>query len=319
MTSRRLRATALLTVLASTVLAGCGSSGGGSDDADALQIGVMIYDTQLPFAAPLQDSLRAKAEELGADIDILDGQGDSTREAQVIQQFVTQRKDVILAMPSDADAIVPAAQLATEAGVPVLALSNEINDPDARVTYVGVDNVGYGSRLAEAARQVAGDNARVAVIMGELGSSAERDRTEGIAQYMSEHPGMTMLAQQSANWDNAQALQIGQDLLSKYPEGAIDVIIGEGPETAAAARYAAQAGRTDVQFVVGDVSKDVAAALHEGAVAAAVFQDPYDLGQRALADAVAVAKGEEVPDPDMGETQIFTAEQADSIPEHSLF
>lgn len=321
MLSRRAPLIAAALGLIAALLSACGSSAGGSGStaAGGYKIGVMVFDTQLPFAAPVLDALRAESKKSGVDIDIQSGQADPTREAQIMQQFTTQRKDLILAWPSDADAIVPSAKQAQSAGIPVVAMSSDFSDTSARKTYVGTNDVQFGEQIAAAAEEVGGSDAKIAVILGQLGSTPQRDRSEGIEKYIADHPGMTILAEQTADWDNAKALKVGQDLLNKYPRGSIDVIVGQGPETVSAARYAAKAGRTDVKFVVGDVSRDVAESLKGGIAAAAVWQDPYFLGERAIRTAVAILDKKEYADPDTAPTKVITSADADTIPSHSLF
>ena len=139
---------------------------------------------------------------------------------------------------------------------------------------------------------------------------------------MAAHPGMQIIAKQTANWDNAQALKVGQDLLAKYPPGTLDAIICEGPEGAAAAKYAASAGRTDVKFVVGDTSQDVKAQLEAGTIAATAFQNFFDQGGTAIQYAVDAASGREgeVPQPNAyAPIDLYTAADVQKIPDNSLF
>jgi len=294
----------------------------GASSGKKLHIGVMLFNTDLPFYAPLTAGINAEAAKLGVDVDIQNGQLDPARQAQLIQQFVTQKKDAILVSASDADAVVPAVRLANAAHIPVLGLTNDIGEGASRLTYVGSDNVKFGSLLAEGASKIVGPKARVAVILGALGTTSQRQRSQGIEEYMKAHPGMNMLAQQTANWDNAQALKVGQDLLSKYPKGTIDAILTEGPEGATAAKFAASNGRTDVKFIVGDISKDVRDQLVAGTIAGGVFQNPYDQGVTGVQFAVDAASGKaaSVPQPNAYQPIAFySAAEAAKIPTNALF
>jgi ABC-type sugar transport system substrate-binding protein len=308
------------------VLSGCSGSaagaGTGAPADESIDIGVMLFNTDLPFYAPLQDGIRAEAEELGVTVDIQNGQLDPARQAQLVQQFVTQGKDAIIISASDADAIVPAVTQANAAGIPVLGLTNDIGEGADRLTYVGSDNVKFGYLLAQGAAEVAGPDARIAIIMGALGTTSQRERSEGIAQYVAENPGIEIVAEQTANWDNAQALKVGQDLLAKYPPGTLDAILCEGPEGAAAAKYAASAGRKDVKFIVGDTSQDVMAQLQAGTIAATAFQNFFDQGGTAIQYAVDAAQGKsaEVPQPNAyAPIELYTAADVAKIPDNSLF
>lgn len=303
----------------------CGSetaAAGDNSGSGRLQIGVMLFNTDLPFYAPLSDGIRQKAEQLGVDVDIQNGQLDPARQAQLVQQFVSQGKDAIIISASDADAVVPAVRQANAANIPVLGLTNDIGAGAERLTYVGSDNVKFGSLLGEGALTVAGPKAKIAVILGALGTTSQRERTQGIEEFVKANPGLTIIDQQTANWDNAQALKVGQDFLSKYPPGTLDVVLAEGPEGAAAAKFAASNGRTDVKFVVGDISQDVRDQMAAGTIAGAVFQNPFDQGQTGVQYAVDAANGKsaDIPQPTAYQLlEFYTAADAAKIPANALF
>jgi ABC-type sugar transport system substrate-binding protein len=331
--TRRGVSLSLCAVVAAAGLAACGgsssdssssaSTGGGTAKAGKkVKIGVMLFDTNLPFYAPLQAGIKAQAEELGVDVDIQDGQLDPARQAQLIQQFVTEGKDAIVVSASDADAVVPAVRLANQRKIPVLGLTNDIGKGADRLTYVGTSNVEYGRLLGEGVKKYAGPNARVALIMGALGTTSQRDRTQGFKEFLAKNPGIKLLTAQAADWDNAKALKVGQDFLNKYRKGQIDAIVDEGPEGAAPAKYAAKAGRTDVKFIVGDTSTDVLQQLKSGTITASVFQDPFQQGRTGIKYAVAAAQGQQakVPNPMAYQKMLLIDKaQAVDVPTNALF
>lgn len=328
---RRQSAAVMLAGVVTVVLAvgACGSeessSGSGSANSGAkknVKIGVMLFSTSLPFYAPLQKGLKAEAAKLGAEVDIQNGQLDPAREGQLIQQFATQGKDAIIVSASNVDAVVPSVKVANQRDIPVMGLTNDIGKGAERLTYVGTDNVEFGRLLGKGALEAGGPNAKVALILGALGTSSQRDRTKGFNEFIAKNPGIKLLASQTGNWDNAQALKVGQDFLNKYGEGEIDVIVDEGPEGAAPAKYAAQNGREDVKFVVGDISTDVQAQLKSGTVAQAVFQDPYQQARTAVQYAVAAAGGQEakVPSPFAYQPmRLFGSDDWSKVPDNALF
>jgi ABC-type sugar transport system substrate-binding protein len=333
-TSRR--ACASLVACAAVVgLAACGSnsSSGGSDAGASgagapakagkeVKIGVMLFTTNLPFYAPLQAGIKAEAAKLGADVDIQDGQLNPARQAQLVQQFVTEGKDAIIISASDADAVVPAVRLANQHKIPVLGLTNDVGKGASRLTYVGTNNVDFGKLLGQGVKTYAGATARVALIMGALGTTSQRDRTAGFKQFLAQNPGIKLVASQAADWDNAKALKVGQDFLNKYPQGQLDAIVAEGPEGAAPAKYALKSGRTDVKFIVGDISSDVQQQLKAKTIAAAVFQNPYQQGVTGVRYAVMAARGKpaSVPSPfAYQQMSLFGSADWSKIPSNALF
>ncbi|MGD0187849.1 MAG: sugar ABC transporter substrate-binding protein [Roseiarcus sp.] len=264
-----------------------------------LQIGALVYDTTIPYFTPMIDGENQAAKDLNSKIDVQNGQSDLSKEIAIIQQFISQGKDVMVVTASDSKGIAPIIKVANQAGIPVIANNTVIIGAES-VTYVGSDNVTYGRTLAKAACGLLKGHGKVAVIEGVLGSSPQFDRKAGIeAEFAEKCPGVTILADQTANWDNAQALSVGQDFLNKYGPGKIDAIIDEGPEGVAPARWAHQNGRDDVKWILGDVPKAVAAAIRDGYVAAAVWQDPKEQGYKSVENAVNWVRGnkDKVPRP----------------------
>jgi ribose transport system substrate-binding protein len=100
--------------------------------------------------------------------------------------------------------------------------------------------------------------------------------------YLKDYPKVEILAKQSADWDNAKALAITQDWLSKYPKGTIDAIVDQGPEGATGAKYGFDNGRTEIKFMMGDYPADVKAGIEAGYIYGTVDQDPYPQGVNAV-------------------------------------
>jgi ribose transport system substrate-binding protein len=122
---------------------------------------------------------------------------------------------------------------------------------------------------------------------------------------------------QAADWDNAKALAITQDFLSKYPKGSLSAIVDQGPEGVTGANFAAEQGRTDVKFIMGDYPLDVRNAILKGTVHGTVDQDPSPQGVYAVKDAVLWLDGKKdaVPAPNHYlDLPIITKENADKYP-----
>jgi len=284
-------------------LAACSSSGGGaggsSNGQKQYDIGVLVFDTTVPYFTPMIQGEKDAAAKAGVKLDIQNGQGDLAREIAIINQFVAQGKDAMILTVSDGKGVVPALQAAHAAGIPVIAENTVIEDKKV-VTYIGSDNVKVGNTLAEAVCANVPADGKIAVILGVMGSSPQLDRLKGLQDGLKEKcSGVSILDQQTANWDNAQALAVGQDFLNKYGKGQIDAIVDEGPELQTPAQWAKTNGRSDVKFIGVDVPKSVAPLIADGTITAEVYQSPYEQGQWAVQDAVNWLNGDKskVPTP----------------------
>ena len=265
------------------------------------RIGFMIWNTSVPFYSNLIKGANETAEKHGIKLDIQSGNGDLATQISVVQQFIAQQVDMILIAPSDPKGIVPVIRQANDANIPVMAVntSADLSTGAKVVTYVGVDDFAFGQRQGELVVKAVGENAKIAYILGKLGTSAQLAREAGLMDTLNKYPGIEIVEKQAADWDNSKALAITQDYLSKYQPGTIAAIVDQGPEGVNGANFAAENGRTDVKFIMGDYPADVRNAIIKGTVYGTVNQDPAPQGVTAIEDAVLVltGKADQVPTP----------------------
>ncbi|HEY0119000.1 MAG TPA: sugar ABC transporter substrate-binding protein [Cellulomonas sp.] len=277
------------------------SSGGTGAPADDLRIGYMIWNTSVPFYSGLIEKAQATADELGVDLDIRNGNADLATQIGVVEQFIAEDFDIILISPSDPQGIVPAVKEANAAGIPVMAVNTMADTSTGAelVTYVGVDDVEFGRIQGELLVEAIGDEGTYAYVQGTLGTSAQLQRQQGLEEVLADHPGITRVAEISANWDNAAALAATQDLLNRFGPGDLDAIVGQGPEIVSGANHAQESGRDDVVFIAGDYPADVRAAIRSGAIYGTPDQMPDPQGEQAVRYAVAWLTGDQdsVPQP----------------------
>ena len=265
------------------------------------RIGFMIWNTSVPFYSNLIKLAKETAAKNGIQLDIQSGNGDLSTQISIVQQFIAQQVDMIMIAPSDPKGIVPVIRQASAANIPVMAVNTkaDISTGAKVITYVGVDDFVFGQHQGELLAKALGGKGKVAYILGKLGTSAQLDREAGLMDALKKYPDIKILEKQAADWDNAKALAITQDFLSKYPQGAIDAIVDQGPEGVNGASFAATSGRTDVKFIMGDYPLDVRNAIIKGTVYGTVDQDPAPQGQVAIEDAVLWfgGKGDKIPSP----------------------
>jgi ABC-type sugar transport system substrate-binding protein len=295
-----------------------GFSGTMSEAAER-KIGLMIWNASVPFYSNLIKGAQDTAKELGVTLDLQSGNGDLATEISVVQQFIAQGVDAILIAPSNAKGIVPVIKQANEAGIPVIAVNNRVDtETGAKVaTFVGVDDFTFGQQQGELLAKGLGGKGKVAYILGKLGTSAQIDRKAGLVDTLKKYPDITIVEEQSADWDNAKALAVTQDFLSRFPAGQIDAIIDQGPEGVNGAAFAKQSGRTELKFILGDYPADVRNAIVGGTVYGTVNQDPGPQGVTAVQDAVKLLDGKtaEVPAPNhFLDLPIVTKDNVDQYP-----
>jgi ribose transport system substrate-binding protein len=196
-------AVAGLTVLA---LAACtsnepadnGNSGGGTSEAEAGSNDEAGDTVVIGFSAPAADhgwmgsiteSARSTAEQYDdIDLRVAEGTNDVNLQISQVETFINEGVDAIVLLPFDGAAMTPVALEAMAAGIPVINVDREFNDPNAaRVTVLG-DNYGMGVSAGAYICEQLGDNpdAVVAEIAGIDSLPLTQDRSRGFEDSLSE-------------------------------------------------------------------------------------------------------------------------------------
>lgn len=246
--------------------------------ASNIHICMMIFDTSIPFYTNLIKGANDQAAKLGVKLDIVNGTAELTGQIAVVQQFITQKCSAILVASSDSTGIVPVVKQANDAQIPVFAVNLTIGEGADVVTYVGVDDYTFGQNQGKLLLQALPSGGKVAYINGKLGVGAQIQRKAGLMDVIKSHPEIQIIEEQSANWDNGQALALTQDWLNKHAKGTLDAIVDQGPEGSTAAKYVSENGRTEIKFIVGDFPQSVKDGIAAGYIYGTTDQDPTPQG-----------------------------------------
>jgi ribose transport system substrate-binding protein len=298
--TRSVRGHALLPIaglLALVALAGCGSSGKNSASgatSGTKRIGIMIKNTSLPIQGQSIKAFEEGGSKYGYEVSIRSGQGQISQEVNVVQQFVAEHVNLIMMNPSDPVGILPAIAQANAAGIPVIVVNSAVAPSAKTVCYVGVDDVAYGEKEAQALVSAIGTKGNVAVVLGAIGDPPEVNRLAGIKKVLAGYPNIKLAAMQTGNWESSAELSVVQDFLSRYGPGQLNAVIIE-EANAQAAQYAHTHGRSEVKFIEGDFPSSVKAGIEQGYIAADVNQDPYTQGVEAMKIAHEYLSGNKTP------------------------
>jgi len=270
---------------AAVAVAACGSSQSGSAPSGSgghITVGVMIKDTTQPFWSPVMAGYKKMAAQYGWTMDLRNGQSNPATEVAAVQQFITDKVNMIFVSPDTPTGLIPVIAQANAAGIPVIVVNSAVAKGAKILSFVGASDPQYGQALGKAVVSALGPGGgNIAVIRGKPGDSPDTLREQGLMSVLSKHPKIHVLSQQPANWQNALALSVTQNFLTKYPGSRLQAIVDFGPEGYEGAEYAQKAGR-HVKFIVGDYPLQVRSAIESGAIYAAVDQDPEIQSETAM-------------------------------------
>ena len=200
-------ATGLVAGLAAFALAACTGNdsnddkadlGGGTSQADNGSNDEAGDKVVIGFSAPAADhgwmgSITQSAKDVAAQYDdvelrVAEGTNDVNLQISQVETFINDGVDAIVLLPFDGAAMTPVALKAMEAGIPVINVDREFDDPNAaRVTVLG-DNYGMGVSAGQFVCDNLGDktDAVVAEIAGIDSLPLTQDRSQGFEDALAE-------------------------------------------------------------------------------------------------------------------------------------
>jgi len=259
-----------------------------------ITIGVSYQNLQNEFIINIQDAMRAKARDLGVELIEADGQGDAEAQISQTENFIARGVDAIILNPYDREGSAHAVDLAVQAHKPIVVVNAIVSNLQKADAYVGSEDAAAGRIAATRIMELLKGRGAIAVIHGPNGHSAEVQRSDGIRQVLARFPGATIVVEQTANWDRAQALTLMENWLSSGRR--IDAVIAQNDEMALGAYKAIEAaGRQKEIIVIGiDAIPDALRAVSEGKLVGTVFQDASGQGALAVELAKRLAEGQKV-------------------------
>jgi ribose transport system substrate-binding protein len=257
-----------------------------------------------PFFDVARDGCLKRAKELGNVECIYKGpvEHEPATQAQIIQDFVTQKVDGLAISVADVPSMTKSIEAATAAGIPVITF-----DADApgskRLAYIGTNNKDFGLALGKQLRELRPDGGKYAIVSGGPGAKNLAERVDGVREALKGSKWTEVAGSPTfCNDDPALAVQQMSDLRTATPDLGAIVPIGGWPMFAPEGYKAfVNKNRKDIDagkltLVVADTLKMQLELLRDGYSNALTGQRPFEMGEKAMDTLLAIKKGEKVPD-----------------------
>jgi ABC-type sugar transport system substrate-binding protein len=255
------------------------------------KIAVVVSTLNNPWFVVLAETAKARAVELGYDATIFDSQNDTAKEASHFENLVAGGYKAVLFNPTDADGSIANVRKAKAKGVPVFCIDREINATNAATAQMLSDNYSGCVALGEYFVEEVGEAGNYVEILGLVGDNNTWNRSKGFHSVVDRFPKLKMVAQQSADFDRAKALEVLESILQKHPD--IKAVFCGNDAMAMGAYQALVAAGKDKQVKVFgfDGADDVVKLIAEGKIAATGMQFPKKMAQKAAEFADEYLKG----------------------------
>lgn len=299
-----------LLIILSLLFAGCNQST--SSKGDKIVIGVSMLSMQNEFIVNISDEMQKRAQELDAELIIIDAERSPLKQIEQIESFIAQKVDVIILNPCEYEASSPAVSKALTANIPIVNVNSATKiEPTA---FVGSNDMESGKMAMKFIAEKLGGNGNVVMIQGLNGQAAQIQREQGAQEILKEYPNLKLLAQQTAEWDRSKSMDLMQNWIQSYGTK-INAVFAQNDEMGLGAVKALQdAGMKDKVIVVSiDAITDALQAVNKGNLDATIFQDAAKQGAGAIETAIRIAKGEKFDKEVLIPFQLVTKENIKSF------
>lgn len=231
----------------------------------------------------------------GMEVLASDAQNQIEKQIADIENFVAQKVNVVIALPLDYEALVPAVKAANDAAIPFIAFRAKIADGD--YLYCGSNDEEAGQLQAEYCIENLPENANILYMSGTLGMNHTTLRMNGFKNLLGEkRPDVTILSEQDGNYDRAKGMQIAEDWIQSFDQ--FDAIVCANDQMALGAVEALKgARRLDGVMVLGvDAVDDALQAIDAGEMVMSAYQNANAQAKACAEMASKLAKGESVED-----------------------
>ena len=257
----------------------------------SITIGIALSTLNNPYFVTMENAAKAEAAAKGVTLIVADGQNDLAKQTSEIEDFISKKVNGIIVNPVDSNGIVPAIKEANAANIPVIAADRGVGPGAQTAAFIASDNVQAGKLSASACFKALGGKGNVAVLTGTPGASATNDRTKGLQEALAAYPGITVVAEQTAQFDRATALTVMENILQAHPD--IVGLFSENDEMSLGAIQAlkgvSKAGTVKVCSIDGEAAG--LAAVQAGTILETIGQQPAYMATTALDDLVTLAQG----------------------------
>ncbi len=257
----------------------------------------IVKATESDFWQIVIDGGRTAGEEL--DVEFISQaaptEADVAKQVAIMETAIGDKPDAIVLAPTVEDALVPAIEKATAAGIPVILIDSQAST-DQYLSFLASDNVAIGTMAADnlAAALEARNGAakgQVAGITFMAGVGSLERRKQGFMDQIKNYPDIEVVDFQDAQGKQGQTLAIVQNLMTTYPD-----LVGiyannqyTGDETIRALDMAQKQGIATVVVDAGPLEMD---GLKTGLTDYMIVQQPWKMGYMGIEYAVKAINGE---------------------------
>jgi ribose transport system substrate-binding protein len=280
------------------------STGTQTSSGDKKTIGMVVKTPNAEYIQAFIIGAQETCDKYGIELKVVDGQGDSLKIMDAIDNFIVQGIDgFILAGAVDLVTLVPGIERLNEENIPVFALDTcpEGGHVDMFITNDLVEaSEKAANQMIEGIKEANGGEVPEGVLIEITGALVDMYTTqchEGFTNVVSQYPQLTVV-QGEGNWNNDDSYSRTSDLLTRYGDDVKGIYV-QTPDIMGAGAVAAveAAGLDPADYFISGIciGKEGIDLLQQGKLYAVVEQPSLDSAMMAVEYLNKMFNGEEIP------------------------
>ena len=282
-----------------------------------LTVGFIQTGSEGGWRAANTASFKETAEQLGVNLKFYDAQNKLENQISAFRNFISDKDvNVIVLAALETTGWDEVLQEAKDAGKVVVIEDRRIDaSENLYATYIGSDFAEEGRKAAdEMCKLLEGSEKKnVVELVGNVGSSAAKDRGQGFREKM-EECGITVVKSQTANWDATEGKAVMEAWLKETKD--IQGVFGQNDEMGmGAAQAIEEAGLkpgVDIKILTVDATAGAFKAMIAGQINTVVECNPL-LAPQVYEAALKALNGESLPKWIPSQEGVFYAKDAETI------
>lgn len=239
-----------------------------------------------------------------------DGKGKTSLLIHQINDFITNKADVIIVGTNDDKAVVPVIAKAYNSGIPVVILDRGIQGKDY-TTFINSDNIKIGKIGAEYIAKRLDGKGKILLFEGLLKADVTKLRTKGFMDEISKYKNINVI-KRTGNYLRKDAIIEMEKLIASGEK--IDAIFAQSDSMISGARSAMERHNIKPSSIITigcDYTSEARDAIRNGSQTGSVL---FPLGgEKAALTALKILKGQKVPKHIVIPVKLITQENVNSV------
>jgi ribose transport system substrate-binding protein len=244
----------------------------------------------------VQMGAEAAAKECNVNVKYVapDSEENVSTQINLIDQSLKEGMDALVYAASDYKK--PAEEIAkvTKRHIPVIAIDSEVDSPDV-LAFIGTDTYQEGKTAGEKMLELAGHNAKIAIMSSVSGGGNELQKEKGLKDTISRYPEAGIVDIQYCNSNPKLAESLTKKILANHPQingiVALDVISSVG----VANEIKKLKLDNKIKIITFDSSQEELGLVQDGVIQATIIQNPFRMGYLSVKYAVDAMNGINIP------------------------